>query len=413
MHWDRPSTRVRELIRQRAEMVLSGSQGWLGELDEATLSSPYIRAVADDPVLAESIRQCNRSLQLHWVAANISHPGEPVPANVGTESLTVARDLIRRGLDQSAVVDWYRIGRDVVWQHWMRKVFTLTSDPDELREVLDVSARSMAAFVDATIAGIYHQIQAERDELTRGTHAERREIVGLILDGAPITQRHAERQLGYEFERNHTALVIWSVRSSTALTELDRVTETILRSTASARPLSVLAGAATRWVWIPGDEGPDLADLITVVNQFAGVLMAVGPTAAGIDGFRRSHLDAISTQRMMAQFGATQRVVRFTDVELVAALTTDPERADRFIKHTLGEFESADPELQRTVLMFVHEQCHASRAAERLFVHRNTLLRRLVQADALLPKPLKDSSVHVAVALEVLRWRADVPQRPL
>ncbi|UVO10686.1 PucR family transcriptional regulator [Mycobacterium sp. SVM_VP21] len=410
MQWGRPSPRVRELIRQRAEMVLSGSQGWLSELDQATLASPYIRAVADDPVLAESIRQCNRSIQLHWVAANISHPGEPVPANVGTESLTVARDLIRRGMDESAVVDWYRIGQDFVWRHWMRKVFTLTSDPDELRDVLDVSARSMAAFVDATIAGIYHQIQAERDELTRGTHAERREIVGLILDGAPITQRQAERQLGYEFERNHTALVIWSARANTALTDLDRVTETILRSAAGTRPLSVLAGAGTRWVWIPGEDGHDLADVITVVNQLAGVRMAVGPTAAGIDGFRRSHLDAISTQRMMAQFGATQRVVRFTDVELVAALSTNTERADRFVKHTLGEFESADAELQRTVLTFVHEQCHASRAAERLFVHRNTLLRRLVHADSLLPKPLKDSSVHVAVALEVLRWRAAAPQ---
>jgi len=390
-------------------MVLSGSQGWLSELDAATLASPYIRAVADDPVLAESIRQCNRSIQLHWVAANISHPGEPVPANVGTESLTVARDLIRRGLDESAVVDWYRIGQDFVWRHWMRKVFTLTADPDELRDVLDISARSMAAFVDATIAGIYHQIQAERDELTRGTHAQRREIVGLILDGAPIAQQHAERQLGYEFERDHTALVIWSDRSS-ALTDLDRVTEMILRSAANVRPLSVLAGAATRWVWIPGEDGPDLADVVTVVHQLAGVRMAVGPTTAGIDGFRRSHLDAISTQRMMAQFRATQRVVRFTDVELVAALSTNTERADRFIKHTLGDFESADAELQRTVLTFVHEQCHASRAAERLFVHRNTLLRRLVHADRLLPKPLKESSVHVAVALEVLRWRAAVPQ---
>jgi DNA-binding PucR family transcriptional regulator len=405
--WERPSKRVCELIRQRAEMVLSGSQEWLDELDDATLASPYIQTIADDPVLAESIRQCNRSHQLHWVAANISHPGEPVPANVGAESLAVARDLIRRGLDQSAVVDWYRIGQDVAWRYWMRKVFVLTSDPEELRELLEVSARSIASFVDATVAGIYRQIKAERDELTRGTHAERRETVALILTGAPIIVRHTENQLGYHFDQSHTAAVIWGARSNTALSDLDRATEALLHTADGRRPLSVLASAATRWVWLPGTDGPDLAGVAAAVEQLPGVRIAIGPTATGIDGFRRSHLDAITTQRMMARLGSTQRVVRFADVELVALITADPERADRFIKHTLGEFEAADRELQRTVLIFVDEQCNASRAATRLFTHRNTLLRRLARAEKLLPQPLKQTSVHVAVALEALRWRAD------
>ncbi|WP_412175202.1 helix-turn-helix domain-containing protein [Kitasatospora griseola] len=33
------------------------------------------------------------------------------------------------------------------------------------------------------------------------------------------------------------------------------------------------------------------------------------------------------------------------------------------------------------------QQCNATRAATRLFTHRNTLLRRLAHADALLPRP--------------------------
>jgi DNA-binding PucR family transcriptional regulator len=140
------------------------------------------------------------------------------------------------------------------------------------------------------------------------------------------------------------------------------------------------------------------------------VRIAVGPTAAGIEGFRRSHFDAITTQRMVVRLGSTQRVVSFTDVELIALITADPERADRFIKNTLGDFESADADLQRTVLTFVREQCNASRAAARLFTHRNTLLRRLARADEVLPQPLKDTSVHVAVELEALRWRGAASQ---
>jgi DNA-binding PucR family transcriptional regulator len=167
----------------------------------------------------------------------------------------------------------------------------------------------------------------------------------------------------------------------------------------------VLAGTATRWVWIPGRERPDLTRVTAALPQLPGVRMALGPTAAGIEGFRRSHLDAITTQRMMARLRSPQRIAGFTDVELVALITADPERADRFIKHTLGDFESAGPELHESVLSFVTEQCNASRAATRLYTHRNTLLRRLARADEMLPQPLQTKSVHVAVALEALRWR--------
>jgi len=89
----------------------------------------------------------------------------------------------------------------------------------------------------------------------------------------------------------------------------------------------------------------------------------------------------------------------------VALMTADTDRTAKFIHHALGDLETAGSELQEYVRIFVHEQCNASRAAARLYTHRNTLLRRLARADELLPRPLAQSSVNVAVALDVLRWR--------
>jgi DNA-binding PucR family transcriptional regulator len=404
MEWERPSERVCELIRQGAEIVVKVPQGWLEEMDRATLSSDYMRTVAGDPVLAEATRRSNRANLLHWAAANVGHPGEPVPANLSSETLGIARDMIRRGLDESSV-DAYRIGQNVAWRFWMRIAFGLTPDPEELRELLDVSARSIASFVDATIGGIYAQMEIEREELTGGTHAERREIVELILDGAPVARQRAESRLGYRLSQSHTAAVVWGDQVDSDLSVLDRAVEALTQPVGGRRPLSVLASAATRWVWVPGRDRPDLSHVMAAVEQLAGVRIALGPTAEGVEGFRRSHHDAITTQRMMASLGSTQRVASYEDVELVALITADPERADRFIKHTLGDFESASPELHRTVLTFVAEQCNASAAAAQLFTHRNTLLRRLARADELLPRPLQTTSVHVAVALEALRWR--------
>lgn len=91
--------------------------------------------------------------------------------------------------------------------------FELTSDPQELRELLDVSARSVNDFIEATLTGIAAQVQSEHDELTRSTHAERLEVVGLILDGAPISPERAEAKLGYPLSRAHTAAIILERRA--------------------------------------------------------------------------------------------------------------------------------------------------------------------------------------------------------
>ena len=400
---ERPSERVRELIRRGAELVLNAQAEWLDELDQATLSAANVQELADDPVLNAATRRSTRANLLHWAAANVGDPGAPVPANLGPEPLGIARDLVRRGLSESAL-QAYRVGQNVAWQRWMAIAFGLTSDPVELQELLDVSARSLFDFVDATIAGIAEQVQVERDELTRGTHAERREAVALILGGAPISRQRAEARLGYNLEQTHTAAVVWGDDPECDSSQLDRATEALVHGADVPRPLSVIASAATLWVWIPGNMALDVRRLEDKILELPGVRVALGSTARGIEGFRRSHLDAVTTQRMLARLNSTQRVAGYEDVELVSLVTQDPDRADHFVKRTLGELAAASPEIRTAVLTFVNEQCNASRAAARLYTHRNTLLRRLSRAEQLLPRPLGENSVHVAVALDMIRW---------
>jgi DNA-binding PucR family transcriptional regulator len=55
-------------------------------------------------------------------------------------------------------------------------------------------------------------------------------------------------------------------------------------------------------------------------------------------------------------------------------------------------------------LAYINEQCNAARAAQHLYIHRNTLLSRLDAAQRLLHRPLDRNTVRVAVALEALKW---------
>lgn len=400
MSWKRPSEPVRELIRQCAQIVTNPRAEWLEELDQEVLATSP--ALSGDPELAVAVSNSNRANMYFWGTANVRDPGAPVPPNTGPEPMIIAREVARRGMS-AYILDGYRVGQNVAWRRLMEIAFALTSDPAELQELLDVCSRSISAFIDATLAGIAEQIEQERDDLTRGTHAERRETVALILDGAPLPRKRAEDRLGYALTGPHTAAVIGSDDPAGDMARLDAAAEA-LGHAAAVRPLTVLASTATRWVWVPS-RSVDTAALRDSIEAMPDVRVAIGPCADGIDGFRRSHFDAITTQYMMARLQSPQRLAHFADVELVALITADTDRAAAFVHRTLGDLEAAGGELQEFVRVFVGEQCNASRAADRLYTHRNTLLRRLARADELLPRPLAEASVNVAVALDVLRWR--------
>jgi DNA-binding PucR family transcriptional regulator len=262
-------------------------------------------------------------------------------------------------------------------------------------------------FVDATLAGIAAKIRPEYDQLTRDGSAECRKVVEQILSGAPFSRERAEARLGYPLDRSHIAAIIWSDQPEGDPGRLDRIADALSHAAGCPRPLTVDASSESRWVWVNEVAPLDSEQIHPVLTGAPQVRVAIGTAAIGVDGFRRSHLEALATQRMMSRLRSHQRVARFADVQMVALLTENADGAVNFIEATLGDFAAASPLLQHTVLIYISEQCNASRAAKRLFTHRNTLLHRLETAERLLPRPLDQATIEVAVALQALQWRGD------
>ncbi len=96
----RPSERTCDLLRQGAEIALNSLQEWLDEIDEATLAAVTMRAVAQTALRAAT-RRINRAHLTFWASETVRDPGAPVPAYTGPDSLSHARDLVRRGLDEN------------------------------------------------------------------------------------------------------------------------------------------------------------------------------------------------------------------------------------------------------------------------------------------------------------------------
>jgi DNA-binding PucR family transcriptional regulator len=406
VRWDPPSERVAELIRAAAARLIEDPADAAQEIDAAVLAGapPGLRT---DPALIAEVSASNRGNLYHWIAANLREPGAHVAPNLSPESLAIARDLVRRGLDEAAL-NSYRTGQNAAWRRWMATAFELTSDPGELRELLEVSARSIFTFVDETLSAIAEQIERERDQLTRGTHAERLEVVNLILEGAPITARRASARLGYELGRWHTAAVLWRDGGPPDQGELEGAADALARAAGARRPFTVVASASALWAWFATHEAPDLG-AVRAVAPAAGVRAALGSPAAGIDGFRRSHLDALATQRLMHRMPSDLRLAAYDEVRLVALTTQDEERAAEFVARTLGELAVAPPEVRETLRVYVREGMSASRAARALFTHRNTVLNRVARAQELLPLPLPPHLLEVGLALEIVRWLGPRP----
>lgn len=397
----RPSPRAQELIRQGAELALTVPPEWLDELHVATLAVDGIRSLTDDPVLLDTVRRVNRANMLHWATANIRDPGAPVPITLDAEQLGLARGAARLGLNEAAL-EAYRAGQQVAWQRWMTIVFGITSDPQELQEVLEVTASSIARYVDGIIEELVQIVQRERESLAQGDDPARRMLTERLLRGDPVDPAEAARELRYGLDRHHTAAVAWT--SGAELPERAAVADAFARSVGAGEALAVASTPATLWLWVPGPSVPDPAILAAALERLPGVRLAIGSRGYGVEGFRVGHQDALTTQRVLARLPADRRLADFASVQLTALLVENTEQAARFVEHTLGTFADAGRELRESVLTFVQEQCNASRAATRLYTHRNTLLRRLARADELLPRPLATNPVHVAVALELLRW---------
>lgn len=403
------SPRLRELIRQGAWIALNPTPEWLDELDRGTVASNPI--IAGDPTLVAAVTASNRINLIHFATAHLRDPGAPVTAYLGPEPLRMARLLMRRGLGPSAL-DVYRITQNVALQRWTDIVFELTADPEELHELLNIFSRSASDYVDATLAGLARQLKLEHSELAQGAVVERRKIVEAILRGDSINHNRAEGRLGYPLSGSHTAAIIWYDEYDDDYRLLDRASDAFSQAVGCTRPLTVKSNEATQWIWLKDVDAVDGDQVRQALEETPKVRIAIGPSAPGIGGFRRSHQQALAAQHMMVRLQSRQPMAFFDDIHMVALLTQRPDFADEFINTTLGAFASAGSVLRETLLTYINEQCNAARAAQQLYIHRNTLLGRLDAAQRLLPRPLEGNTVRIAVALETLSWRGSKDPDP-
>jgi DNA-binding PucR family transcriptional regulator len=400
------SPQAADLVRRIARMILDEPADLMDQV-QAAVSAAADEPLRSEPTLAAEVAASTRANVLHWAAGIARDPGGRVPADLTPEVLGIAREAFRRGIEQT-VYTTYHAGQNAVQAYWMRTAFALSQDPAVLRPALAAGSESVAGFAGDMVAALSGQLRRERADLARSSHARRFEVASLILDSAPITTARAGAQLGYDLRRRHTAAVLWTDPRRPDQAALAAAAAALGAVTRARQVLTVIASSSSVWAWLAAAAGTAAAAITAATAAHPGVRVAVGPPGAGADGFRRSHFDAVATQRLMARRPGL-RVARFTDVQLVALALPDEQRAREFVARTLGKLADADPELRDTLCAYIGEQFSAARTARALYTHRNTILNRLQRAERLLPLPLAGHGLEIGVALEIAQWLGTQP----
>lgn len=286
----------------------------------------------------------------------------------------------------------------------MALAFNLTQDPIELKEFLEVSLRSISTFIDSNMCTLTQILLEEKRAQFHEGSIDKRSLVSRLLDGGNVDVEQLGRQLGYSLFQRHRACLIWSEIEDMDIRRLETMAYAVAHLMGSTAPLIVFAGPATLWVWCHTTKVLDLNELQDIARRFPTLRAAIGSPIAGIGGFRRSHLEALTTQRLLGRLTGAPAVATIDQVRMVSLMTHDARAARQFVLRTLGRLATDSVVLQRSLHAFLANGCNVTQTAEALRTHRNTLLRRLDRAQHLLPLQFADHRIQVAAALELLIW---------
>jgi hypothetical protein len=272
-------------------------------------------------------------------------------------------------------------------------------------------ALATSRFLDESAAAIVSEYLAESQRAIARTVARQRRTLAALLAGEHVPDDEAVRTLGVNLGHQHLAIVLWSGEQNPPFGARAELEAAASRAVAAVRASGHFAtvdasddAALLCWISRPAPFPADYPARLTRALAAGEFRAAVGAPAKGAAGFRRSYLAARDAERIARQ-GLAGKLTAYRDVDLIALLTADPERAQRFVADHLGGLAAQGDEtladLRATALCYLESGCSLVKTAAALHVHRNTVLYRLGSIERLLGRELGANplATHAALAL--------------
>ena len=314
----------------------------------------------------------------------------------GTErAWTTGTERAEQGVPYAAVLEAYRVGARFLWELLVERA------DEDAREVLLLAAADIWTVSDELAGQVTDAYRAALNDRARRDAQQRSVVVGSLLDGDATGSEDLWESIGSLDLDRGGELVVVSAECLTPGTESIRDAERELRR----------HNLTSAWR-LDHDHQDGLVGLRVGfgVDKLVETLAGLTSGRAGVSAPFTSLEDAPAARRQarLASLAATPgalEVLRFEEHPMGVLLAGAPERAEGLVHAVLGRLLELPPEDREVTLQTARAWLEAdgstSAAAERLFVHRNTVRYRLRRFEEFtgrdLAKPVQAAEAYVAL----------------
>lgn len=372
------------------------------------LSRRSYQLVVDD--MAEeyrllSLAQLQRAIQTSSIRLVEVLQGSDEPFALTRDQVMVVQETARLAFPLRHMVRGLR----VVQRHWTEVLLDLAERrvasaerPERVCEMLEVLTR----FFDDTIDSVMVEYLNERQRILDCASSSRREMVLALLAGEPAED--AGHVLGLDLAHHHVAIALGGGAAAVAEagSSASVLVEELARALGAPSQLVVTGTDDEQWVWLSA-AGAFGAGAVSSAKEVLGRRVrraGIGRPRPGRRGFCRTLAEARDGLRVARLRPGAEGIVAFEDVRLAALVSTDLERAHRFVQDELGELAGDVPpmaELRATLRTYFESDQSLVKTAARLFLHRNTVVYRLRRIEQLLGRPVGEHALELHAALDL------------
>jgi DNA-binding PucR family transcriptional regulator len=369
-------------------------------------------------LLAASV-QANVATLLHV----LEHGMAPDTIDAPATTIEYANRVAQRGIPLNALIRAYRVGHARFLQWCLDDIPQQTDDIAVVRAAIRLLLDQSFRYIDRISEQMTSAYLHERDRWLVNHGAVRAVHVRALLRQERTDLDRTEAVLGYRLRQHHLGLICWmpeATPTGEGLTRLDRLT-TVLADELGCRgrPLFVPCDESVAWSWLPMGGRTDVAwDRLpkAAAAQDSTARVTVGDPAAGVEGFRQTHQQALRAQDVAVAASPGVQLTSFAEVGPVALLCADLDATRGWVWLVLGALATDDEQNERireTLRVFLGAKCSYQTAGERLALHKNTVQYRIRKAQTTLGRPIPGQSCDVELALRVCHCLGSVVLRPV
>lgn len=334
-----------------------------------------------------------------------------------TAALEHARRLAQRGVSANALIRSYRLGQQKLLNIVLDEVRATDLDPRRSLDVFQQITTTTFSYIDWISQQVIAAYQAEHDRWLETQNTTRTVRIRELLDAEVVDADAVSTEIGYPLRRVHLAVVASypQTHHGDELVRMERFVRELAECLESkGHPLFIAADRLTGWGWIPlaAETAPGAVEcvrrLATTYQQPPS--LAVGDPLPGVDGFRRSHRQALGAHAVAIAAGPdAQQIVTNDDPGLSAAalLGENVQAARAWVGEVLGPLASAtesDERLRETLRVFLQTGSSYKAAAAELHLHFNSVRYRVQRAEQRRGRPITTDRLDVEIALLLCNW---------